>query len=307
MAGTITHKWDGTVLTVTSDSGTSSADLKGAKGDDGARGAVGACPTLSVNGKIGEVVLSADDVGAVNKKGDTLEGNFNFGKTTYGHIWTTADGTIIKLRPIPDSNVFDISLTKDGNTKNAIRIYTDGTLQLSKSLPVASGGTGATTAAGARTNLGAASEEEAKAQRYYTAYGKIITSIGGTAEGYGVANVYIFPNNIVRVDFTAKIEVAGTVSNVYNVGINPTQLNTLNKNIPTNIETMRGGVINYIKQDGTVNTERTGYGGVAEAANNKTIWAMARVYTTAGGVGAWNDSGIGAGLMINGTCYGKLV
>lgn len=37
----ITHKWNGTVLTITSDSGTSSADLKGAKGDDGARGAQG--------------------------------------------------------------------------------------------------------------------------------------------------------------------------------------------------------------------------------------------------------------------------
>ena len=33
----IKHKWNGTVLTITSDSGTSSADLKGEKGDDGAR------------------------------------------------------------------------------------------------------------------------------------------------------------------------------------------------------------------------------------------------------------------------------
>lgn len=42
MAGTITHQWTGTVLTITSDSGTSSCDLKGAKGDDGPRGAQGA-------------------------------------------------------------------------------------------------------------------------------------------------------------------------------------------------------------------------------------------------------------------------
>lgn len=41
MAGTITHRWSGTVLTVTSDSGTSSADLKGAKGDTGVRGPQG--------------------------------------------------------------------------------------------------------------------------------------------------------------------------------------------------------------------------------------------------------------------------
>lgn len=41
MAGTITHQWNGTILTITSDSGTSACDLKGAKGDDGARGAMG--------------------------------------------------------------------------------------------------------------------------------------------------------------------------------------------------------------------------------------------------------------------------
>lgn len=37
----ITHEWNGTVLTITSDSGTSSCDLKGAQGDDGARGPQG--------------------------------------------------------------------------------------------------------------------------------------------------------------------------------------------------------------------------------------------------------------------------
>lgn len=37
----IYHEWNGTVLTITSDSGTSSADLKGGKGDDGIRGPQG--------------------------------------------------------------------------------------------------------------------------------------------------------------------------------------------------------------------------------------------------------------------------
>lgn len=40
--GNIYHKWDGTILTITSDSGTSSADLRGEKGDDGIRGPQGA-------------------------------------------------------------------------------------------------------------------------------------------------------------------------------------------------------------------------------------------------------------------------
>ena len=41
MAGTITHEWNGTVLTITSDAGTSSADLQGAAGDIGPRGPQG--------------------------------------------------------------------------------------------------------------------------------------------------------------------------------------------------------------------------------------------------------------------------
>lgn len=41
MAGTITHKWNGTILTVTSDAGTSSADLKGVAGNIGPRGPQG--------------------------------------------------------------------------------------------------------------------------------------------------------------------------------------------------------------------------------------------------------------------------
>lgn len=39
--GEIKHEWSGTVLTVTSDSGVSSADLKGEKGDKGCRGPQG--------------------------------------------------------------------------------------------------------------------------------------------------------------------------------------------------------------------------------------------------------------------------
>lgn len=41
MSGLITHKWNGTILTITSDSGTSSMDLKGEPGDLGPRGPQG--------------------------------------------------------------------------------------------------------------------------------------------------------------------------------------------------------------------------------------------------------------------------
>lgn len=51
----ITHEWSGSVLTVTSDSGTSSADLKGPKGDTGPRGPQG--PAGILYDGLGKVVV----------------------------------------------------------------------------------------------------------------------------------------------------------------------------------------------------------------------------------------------------------
>ena len=77
MAGTIKHTWTGTVLTIESDSGTSSADLQGPAGATGIRGPQGPAGAPSgggggaggavdsVNGKTGVVVLTASDVGAL--------------------------------------------------------------------------------------------------------------------------------------------------------------------------------------------------------------------------------------------------
>lgn len=45
MAGKITHSWNGSILTITSDSGTSSADLRG---DDGPRGPIGPSPDVGI-------------------------------------------------------------------------------------------------------------------------------------------------------------------------------------------------------------------------------------------------------------------
>lgn len=81
----ISHKWNGTVLTVTSDSGTSSADLKGAKGDDGARGAQGA------QGAIDDAVL--------DNYAKKLA--FNMAKTTKATItFTSTSMALIMMRGI---------------------------------------------------------------------------------------------------------------------------------------------------------------------------------------------------------------
>ena len=64
----VTHSWSGTTLNITSASGTSSADLKGPKGDRGATGPKGDPATnlvKSVQGKTGEVMLTKADITAL--------------------------------------------------------------------------------------------------------------------------------------------------------------------------------------------------------------------------------------------------
>ncbi len=58
MAGEIKHEWNGTVLTITSDSGTSSMDLAGQQGDTGPRGPQG--PAGLVYDEDGQVVVNLE-------------------------------------------------------------------------------------------------------------------------------------------------------------------------------------------------------------------------------------------------------
>lgn len=63
----ISHSWNGTVLTITSDSGTSSCDLKGEKGDDGVRGAQGA--GIATEEQVKEAVAAY-----IEENGGSIEG-----------------------------------------------------------------------------------------------------------------------------------------------------------------------------------------------------------------------------------------
>lgn len=88
MAGMITHSWNGTILTITSDSGTSSMDLKGGSGDIGPRGPQGPAGviinpdgTIDYNGyatetyvdqKIAEVEMSDANLENYYTKEETL-------------------------------------------------------------------------------------------------------------------------------------------------------------------------------------------------------------------------------------------
>ena len=99
MAGTITHSWQGTVLTITSDSGTSSADLQGGKGNTGPRGAQGPAGVIVkpdgtidtsqyatetyVNTKIAEVEAGSVDLSNYYTKIQTTALLDNYATKTY--------------------------------------------------------------------------------------------------------------------------------------------------------------------------------------------------------------------------------
>lgn len=76
--GNITHRWDGTVLTITSDSGTTSCDLKGEKGDDGCRGPQGVAGaglidnTLTKSGFAADAQAMGEQFNVVNGRIDEL-------------------------------------------------------------------------------------------------------------------------------------------------------------------------------------------------------------------------------------------
>lgn len=201
MSGTITHEWNGTVLTITSDSGTSSADLKGTKGDTGARGVrglAGADGITSVNGKKGDITLTASDVGAEEAgtaesvrtqieawvedgylplTGGTLTGSLTVNDNIYSKgtlVSQTNNFPQLTLQNNKAANLATLYVnTTTGDYSSVyLRVYSSasaystfnfgndgklscGSLALATALPISSGGTGATTASGALTNLGA--------------------------------------------------------------------------------------------------------------------------------------------------------
>lgn len=148
MSGTITHSWNGTILTVTSDSGTSSADLKGSKGDTGARGVRGLKGDVnisSVNGKTGVVQLTAEDVGALPSTTAI--------PSTAAEVGARADDWMPTADDVGARA--DTWLPTPAEIGAAASLHTHTFDDVSGVNSVAKGGTGAATPAEALTNLGA--------------------------------------------------------------------------------------------------------------------------------------------------------
>ena len=141
--------------------------------------------------------------------------------------------------------------------------------------------------------------------KLYSVRGNIVKSAStGTAVGYGKALVYIVGMTVV-VEFEAKITTAGTLSDVYDIGIQVANLRTINSGIPA-FTVSNGGIIHYYMDDGTVDTRMEGYAGEATMNTSENRWAFGRLYDTAGSIGAWADNNYSAGKIITGTLYGVL-
>lgn len=146
MSGTITHSFNGTILTITSDSGTSSADLKGTTGDTGPRGPRGLKGDVnitSVNGQTGVVQLTAEDVGALP--------NTTVIPTTAQQVGARADDWVPTAEEVgARANDWLPTAAEIGASA---RIHTHTFDDISGVATIAHGGTGASTSAEARANL----------------------------------------------------------------------------------------------------------------------------------------------------------
>lgn len=92
------HSWNGTILTITSDSGTSSMDLKGEKGDDGARGPQGPAGDTTSGASIELDTTLAEEGKAADAKavGDAISGvNETINNLTAADVGALPDTTII--------------------------------------------------------------------------------------------------------------------------------------------------------------------------------------------------------------------
>ena len=130
MAGTITHEWNGTTLIITSDSGTSSCDLKGDKGDMGIRGAQGIpgepWKTLAMY-PVGAVYISVNETSPATLFGgewERLENRFLIGA---GDTYTNESTGGATSTPINYSNLPTSVLRAAKNLKtNAVSINNAG-------------------------------------------------------------------------------------------------------------------------------------------------------------------------------------
>ena len=139
--------------------------------------------------------------------------------------------------------------------------------------------------------------------RQWNAVGDIIKSVStGTAVGRGYAFVRQETPRSGTLDFAAKFVTAGTLSNVYDVGISVSNLQAINANIP-DFSAVGYGKVNIYTSSGAIDVTHTNYGGLMMSNTDK--WYIGRMYQLPNSsgtfAGQWSDSAYAVGMMVEGS------
>lgn len=254
----------------------------------------------NVSNNYGEVQLRADNEGGnvrITKGNNYVEMDMYDGNNF--RIYTYDDGGSIR------------SILWNRNTGTMTVKNIDANLAASKitgTLPIAHGGTGGEDAPTARTNLDVYSKSEVEnllVPKVYGVWGDIVKSpTTGTAVGSGKATVSII-GKLVRVEFIAKIAVAGSNWDVYDVGIQVANLRTLEPTIPM-FTVLNGGNIFFYDTNGAIEASREGYSGTASVNTSENRWVFGRMHTRSGSYGSWSDGIYDPGEYVSGTLYGVI-
>lgn len=135
----------------------------------------------------------------------------------------------------------------------------------------------------------------------YSVNGLIIDGKNDTIVGYGHADILV-QDKMAEVSFSAKITETGTTSQNWRYGLNPNLI--CSSSGAPQITPLEGGTLLFLDSEGKLLFDRFGYGGTTQIIDG--FWTPARVYTTSGGVGAWESTLIPIGTTIIGVCYGTV-